>query len=82
MYLLLAVSYRLIAWHIPPLIPFCTVENLRISLKRSNFTLILFKVACHANRGAVRKQAGSNSYILRHLFRKFSNTSANNNVLV
>ena len=51
-----------------------------ISVKRSNFTLAFFKGACHANPGAKRNFAGSSSYISRHIFRKFSNTSANNNV--
>ena len=41
MYLLLAFGYRWIAWHIPPLIPFFTINNISISVIRSNFTLIL-----------------------------------------
>ena len=49
-------------------------------IKRSNFTLVFFKAACHSNHCAVRKRAGSSSYILRHIFQNFSNTSANNNV--
>ena len=32
----------------------------------SNFTLILFKADCHVTPGAVRKKAGSRSYISRH----------------
>ena len=35
----------------------------------------------HANPDAERNFEGSSSYILRYLFLKFSNTSANNNVL-
>ena len=66
----------------PPLIPFFTINNKSVSVKKSHFTLVLFKAACHANRGAVRKQAGSNSYISRHIFQNFSNTSTNNNGLL
>ena len=36
--------------------------------------------ACHANPGEVQKQAGSSSFISRHMLQKFPNTSANNNV--
>ena len=41
---------------------------------------VFFKRACHANPGADKKRAGSSSYISVHLFQKFSNTSASNNV--
>ena len=58
---------------------FSAINNASISVKRSNFTLVLFKAAFHAKTGAVRKRAGSSSYILRHIFLKFSNTSASNN---
>ena len=51
-----------------------------IPVKRSNFTLVFFKAAFHANPGAERNFAGSISYFLRHIFQKFSKTSANNNV--
>ena len=44
------------------------------------FTGNFFKATCYDNPGSVRKFAGSTSYISRHIFRKFSNTSANNNV--
>ena len=47
---------------------------------RSNFTLIFFKAACHANHGEVRKRYGSSSHISRQVFPKLSNTSYNNNV--
>ena len=39
----------------PPLIPFSTINNISISIKRSNFTLVIFKAACHADLGAERK---------------------------
>ena len=42
--------------------PFCTINNMQISLKRSKFTLF-FKVACYANPGAGRKRAESTSYL-------------------
>ena len=32
------------------------------SVRRSNFALVLFKTACCANPGKVRKQAGPSSY--------------------
>ena len=51
-------------------------------VKRSNFTLVFVKAACHGNAGAKKNSAGSSSYILRHIFLKFSNLSANNNVLL
>ena len=53
-----------------------------ISVKGSNFTLALLKAACHANPGAVRKRAGSSSYISRYIFPKFLNKSANNDVFL
>ena len=80
MYLLLAFAYRWVEWDIPPLIPFYTTNNILVSVKRSNFTLFLFKAACHANPGAEGNYGGSSSYILRHIYQKFSDTSANNNV--
>ena len=42
--------------------------------------MVFFKAACHANPGGEINFEGSSSYILRHIFLKFSNTSANNNV--
>ena len=80
MYLLLALVYRHIAWHIPPLIPFSKISNASLSVNNSNFTLVFFKAAFHVNPGADKKWAGSISYISMHLFLKFSNTSASNDV--
>ena len=68
MYLLLAFAYHYTEWHIPPLIPFSTINNISMSVKRSRFTLVFFKVACHANPGAERNFAGSSLYILIHIF--------------
>ena len=42
---------------------------------------MFFKAACHANPRAERNFAKSSSYILKHIFLKFSNSSANSNVL-
>ena len=52
-------------------IPFSTINNIPITVKGCSFTLALLKAACLA----------SSLYILKHIFQKFSNTSANNNVL-
>ena len=51
-----------------------------ILVRRFNFTLVFFKAACHASPGGKINLAESSSYISRHIFLKFSNTSANNNV--
>ena len=69
-------------YHILPLIAFSTANNILIPLKRSNFNLVFFRTACHANPGADIKFTGSSLCISRHIFRKFSNSSANNNVLL
>ena len=58
------------------------INNISISVKRSNLNLVFFKAAYHANSGAEINFARSNSYIARHIFRKFSNTLANNSVLL
>ena len=59
---------------------FCSINNVSISVERSNFHLVFFEAACHANPGVERNFAGSSPYILKHKFRKFSNTPDNNNV--
>ena len=53
-----------------------------MSVERSNFILVFFNAAYHANPGAETNFAGSSSHILIHIFLKFSKTSANNNVLL
>ena len=51
-----------------------------MSVNNFNSTFV-FKLAFHANPGAdKKKQAGSSSYVSIHLFRKFPNTSASDNV--
>ena len=68
------------AWQIPPLIHYSTINSRSISVDNSNFTPVIFEPACHANPGADTKWAGSSSYISVHLSQMFSNTSASNNV--
>ena len=80
MYLLFAAAHRCIALHVPPLIPFRTINSILIPVNNSNPTSVFFKHACHANPGADKKSFGSSSYISIHLFIKFSNTSARSNV--
>ena len=80
MYLLLAFAYWYIEWHILPLITFSTINNTLMPIKRFYFALVLFEAAFHANPGAEKIFAGSSSYILIHMFLKFSKTSSNNNV--
>ena len=41
---------ELVNKHIPLLIPFSTINNISISVKRSNCTFILFEAACHTNQ--------------------------------
>ena len=57
MYSLLAFSYQKKEQYISALIPFSTINNISISVKRSNFTLVFFKADCHANPGAKRNFA-------------------------
>ena len=71
MYLLLTLAYRRVVLHIPPLIPFSAIINILKTLQSSSFSF---------SPDAVRKQAGSSSYISRLIFRKFLNTSTNHNV--
>ena len=49
-------------------------------VKRPDYSLVFFKAARHANPRPERNFEGSSSYNLRHIFLKFSTTSANNNV--
>ena len=49
MYLLFALAYLCIAWHILPRIRFPTVNNISISANSS-------KQACHANLGADKNE--------------------------
>ena len=37
------------------LVLFCTINNIPISVNRSNFALVFFLATCHANPGTERK---------------------------
>ena len=52
------------------MIPFSIINNISISVNRSNFTLVFFKAACHANPQAKKNLAGSSPNILRQIFQK------------
>ena len=80
MHLLIAFTYQVIVWHVPTLIPFSTINNISMSVNSSNFTSVFSKADYYVDPGSVRKRAGSNSYISRHIFRKFSNTLGNNTI--
>ena len=67
MYLLLTFVYLWIEWHMPPLITFSAINNMLISVKRANFTLIFFKATCHANPVAEKKFVESNSNFMAHI---------------
>ena len=58
MYFLLALTYQLIAWHIPPLIPFLPLITYRYHLIDLIDLINLrpfFKAAYYANPGVERK---------------------------
>ena len=44
-------------------------NNISISVKRSNLTLVVFQAGCYDNPGVERNFAGSSSYILRHILK-------------
>ena len=62
-YLLFALVYLFIDWHIHPLIPASIINNISISVNNSKFANVFFKHACHANPGADKKREGSSPYI-------------------
>ena len=78
-YLLLGFAYKWVAWHIPPLIPFCTISSISTSVSNSNATSAFFKYAYYGKPGPDKKYVGSSSYISMHLLRKFI-TFANSSV--
>ena len=55
MHLLLALAYRYVAWHIPPLIHSSNINNISLLVNNSNSTLVFFKDAFHANPGVDKK---------------------------
>ena len=83
MYLLFALAYLCIDWHIPLLIPASIINNISMSVINSKFSFVFFKQACHAaNPGADMKWEGSSPYISIHVSLNFLKTSASNNVSV
>ena len=46
---------------------FSDINNILISVNRSNLSLVFLKAACQANPGAERNSVGSGSYISRHI---------------
>ena len=42
MHLLFASAYQFIAWHIRPLMPFSTINNISMSVNNSNSTFLIF----------------------------------------
>ena len=59
---------------------FFTINNMSVSINRSNFNLVFLKVGYHDNPGAEKNLAGSSLCILSHILRQLLNTSASNNV--
>ena len=55
-------------------------KKISILVNNSNSTSVFFKQTCYANPGADKKWVESSSYISIHLFLKFPNISASNNV--
>ena len=48
--------------HIPPLMPFSTINSISMSVNNSNFTSVFFEVASHANPGAEKTFTGSKTH--------------------
>ena len=68
---MLVLAYQFMAWHIPPLIPFSTLNNISTSVSNSNFTSVFFKHACHANRSVGKNKQNQAHRILCACFRSF-----------
>ena len=58
-------------WYVPHVIPFPTINSKSDSVIKSNFTFVFSMGYCHANIGAVRKQAG----LVHLLLGKYSESS-------
>ena len=67
MYLSIAFTYQVAAWHVPTLMPFSTINNISMLVDSSNFTSVFSKADYYADPGSVRKREGSSSYISRHI---------------
>ena len=66
--LLLLFAYRWITWHIPPLIPFSTINSMSISVNNSNFSSVFLKPVCYANPGAERNFTGPDEKFVNTFF--------------
>ena len=56
------------------LISLFTIDNISVSVQKSNFTLVFSKTAWNLNSGEIGKQAVSILHTLRLLFQNVSNT--------
>ena len=86
MFLLLAFMHWWIAWHILPLVPFSTVNNILASVNKSLLSF-LRQLACYATPVAERKWAAYIEIKWAHIFQdtfseRLLNTSSCNNVSV
>ena len=57
-YLLFALAYLCTAWHIPPLLPFSTMNNISLLVNNFNSTSVFFKQACHVDPGVDKNEQG------------------------
>ena len=65
---------------VPPLISFSVYNNILISVKKSNFTLVFLKTTCLTNSGAEKENNQDEVNIFQDILQNLLNTSANNNV--
>ena len=65
MYLLFALAYLCIAWQIPSLIPFSTINSISVPVNNSNSTFVFLKYAYHANPGADKKNGQDQVYVFQ-----------------
>lgn len=70
-YFLLAFAYRSMTWHIPSMMPFCTISRISTSVSGSNSTLNFFRHACHANPHAKKSMRDQARIFLRIYCRSF-----------
>ena len=57
--MLLDLAYWRVAWHIPPLNHFSTINSMSVSVNKSNFTSVFLKAAFNPNPGSERNFPGS-----------------------
>ena len=68
MYLLFALAYILIDWHIPPLSPDSIINNISTSVDNSKFTFVFVKHACQANPGADKKNKKDQAHMFQCIY--------------